>query len=827
MLRKLLLLMPLAAGAGLVLASPAMATTVCVSSTAQLRSALASWQSASGGTYTIKLVQGTYPYPNLDYWSQPYAGGDARLLLLGGYTAGCSSRSLVATNTVLDGQQATHDSEFGVYGASSILVEGITFKSFARNVTIDGDSNDAADSIVVRYVIGTDLFGAASTQQNFAGFSVTGKSNIRVESSLFYNVHGGDTAAGLGVFGYDDNVVAVITNVTSAYNGARGLQMGCYQCSGSVLAYNTILYNNAAGDLDTRNSASIPVIAYSDLDPSRVAGLTTSLGNINADPRFQNPLNGNFLLLSNSPAINIGAAESTVPGGYASQDLDGGTRVIGSRVDLGAFESNINDLVAQTVTSSGDDSLNATLRTAINTANTNPNATTINFNIAGACPRVITLSSPLPDISADTTINGYSQPGARPNTQYLGYDGQICVILRAANAAVGHALRVSGSGRLTLQGVEIEGFATAGVRLAAGNGSVITGSGFAAMPGAAANGAGIRIEGTANHSLIGGLSAGSRNVFNQGSTGVDFEGNGTGRANNVQGNYFGFNFDGSPWAGAAMTYGVYLVGSGGNTIGYNYIGGMASNGVRLSGPNSTGNTLVSNSIGVAPDGTAAGNNNAGVGIAVSAHDNVVGAASFLTQSGGGNIIANNFGPGVWLESGAGSGNRIDGNNAIRDNGGFLAVDLAAPSDGFGLGPTANDNGDVDSGPNNLQNYPFLSQAKRIEARTIVLGGFLQTQTPGPAQDYRLDVFWTDACTGSGPNDTPRGEMKRYVGFFFVHTDGSAFLVPWSNLTLGAPANIPGAGYLFATATDAAGNTSEPGKCFPFTDDYLFTDGFGP
>ena len=382
MLRKLLLLMPLAAGAGLVLASPAMATTVCVSSTAQLRSALASWQSASGGTYTIKLVQGTYPYPNLDYWSQPYAGGDARLLLLGGYTAGCSSRSLVATNTVLDGQQATHDSEFGVYGASSILVEGITFKSFARSVTIDGDSNDAADSIVVRYVIGTDLFGAASTQLSFAGFSVSGKSNIRVESSLFYNVHGGDTAAGLGVFGYDDNVAAVITNVTSAYNGARGLQMGCYQCSGSVLAYNTILYNNAAGDLDTRNSASIPVIAYSDLDPSRVAGLTTSLGNINADPRFQNPLNGNFLLLSNSPAINIGAAESTVPGGYASQDLDGGTRVIGSRVDLGAFESNINDLVAQTVTSSGDDSLNATLRTAINTANTNPNATTINFNIA-------------------------------------------------------------------------------------------------------------------------------------------------------------------------------------------------------------------------------------------------------------------------------------------------------------------------------------------------------------------------------------------------------------------------------------------------------------
>jgi len=51
-------------------------------------------------------------------------------------------------------------------------------------------------------------------------------------------------------------------------------------------------------------------------------------------------------------------------------------------------------------------------------------------------------------------------------------------------------------------------------------------------------------------------------------------------------------------------------------------------------------------------------------------------------------------------------------------------------------------------------------------------------------------------------------------------------VPWSNLLITAPTNIPGTGYLFATETSASGNTSEPGKCFPFTDDYIFTDGFG-
>lgn len=37
---------------------------------------------------------------------------------------------------------------------------------------------------------------------------------------------------------------------------------------------------------------------------------------------------------------------------------------------------------------------------------------------------------------------------------------------------------------------------------------------------------------------------------------------------------------------------------------------------------------------------------------------------------------------------------------------------------------------------------------------------------------------------------------------------------------------PGTCYVFAIATDAAGNTSEPGPCHAFIDDYIFTDGFG-
>ena len=809
---------------GLLCACARPAGAVCVTNTQQLRDALSSWQNASGATITIKLAKGTYAYPNQDYWSQVYYGGDAPLQLLGGYDATCTNRTLDPTNTTLDGQQAQY-STFQIDANRGVLVEGITFTKFGYNVSIASASSDSTDSIVVRYVIGTDLYGSPSVDSNYGGFVVEGHSNMRVESSLFYNVYGGDTAAALEVTGYTDNSLAVITNVTIVHNTTtHGLMTGCHSCSGSVLVYNTLLYDNGLGDLDTRESDpnSAVTVAYSNLSTS--AGAYSPIGNFKvSDPKFENPTDYDFKLTAASTLLNKGAPENIVPGGYGSQDIDGGPRVVGSHIDLGAYESSVNDVGAQAVTSTLDNPYDPTLRTAIDTANLNANANTITFALDASptpvCPQVITLSTPLPDITTDVTIDGFSEAGASANTQYLGYDGRICVILRAANSAVDHALAVTGSGRLTVKGVEFEGFSKAGVILSAGNGSIVAGNGFAARPGAPANGAGVRVDGTANHSLIGALSPNDRNVFDQGSAGVDFESNGLNRQNVVEGNWFGFNFDGTPWTGAQMTYGIYVLGSGGNTIGYNSIGNLNSNGIRLTGANTTANTIISNGIGVAPDNSAAGNGNSGIGIAAGAHGNVIGTASYKTQSGGGNYIKYNFGPGVWVESNAGTGNRIDGNNAIYDNSGLLPIDLA------GLGPSGNDSGDVDTGANNLQNYPFLSQATRIQARTIVVSGFLQTQTPGPAQDYRLDVFWTDTCTGSGA-DTPRGEMKRYVGYFFAHTDGTAFLVPWSNHNIYAPADIPKTGYLFATATDAAGNTSEPGKCFTFFDDYIFADGFG-
>ena len=819
-------------------ATAATATVVCVSTTDGpfgLRAKLAEWETSTDSTYTIELVQGTYAYPYYDGWGQNYGTGTAALQLLGGFNSGCNGRVLVASNTVLDGS-GNSTSFFGVRGSGSVLVEGITFRSLGDGAAVTSYSSDAADSVVVRYIVGSDLLSDLSLQQQgYSGFYVGGQSAVRVESSLFHGVHGGDASAALSVDCSFPNANAVITNVTSANNDARGLYMGCQDFGdghGIVNAYNVILWNNTSGDLDTRGAASKPLIDYSDFDPSRVAGTYTTAAstNINADPQFNAPGAGDFSLSGSSPAINIGAPEFIVQGGYGSQDIDGGTRVVGGVIDLGAYESLVNAQIAQTVTSTLDDGSIGTLRAAIVAANSNPNATPINFNLgdANSCPRTITLSQPLDDITTDMTIDGYSESGAAHNTLFGDYDGKICVIVKAADNAVTHALRVGAGGRLTVKGIEFEGFSTAAVRLAGGDGSIVVGNGFSAMPGATANDVGVLIEGTATGSLIGSTSVSDRNVFNMGTAAIDFEYNGISGGHVVEGNYLGLNFDGTSWLGTRSTYGLYVQGSGGNTIRSNFIGRALNEGIHLSGASTTANTLATNFVGEAPGGASVGNGSAGILITSGAHDNVIGTANYQTQSGGGNYILDNFGPGIWLDPTAGSHNRIDGNNSIHDNSGFLPIDLGAASDVAGLGPTADDSKDTDSGPNGLVNFPYLTQATRFEANKIALDGYLLAEYIGSAQTYRLDVFWTDTCLYpdvTKPSDRPRGDMKRYVGYFFVAVDPNTSFKAFPSTTITAPKTIPGSGYLFATATDAAGNTSEPGKCFAFYDDYIFTNGF--
>ncbi len=87
--------------------------------------------------------------------------------------------------------------------------------------------------------------------------------------------------------------------------------------------------------------------------------------------------------------------------------------------DLPAVDPSVSAL-----TSSGT----ITLRSAIQRSNFNGGSNTINFSIAGTGPFIITPASPYDTITNSLTIDGYTQPGALPNTN-TPQDGGLNAII--------------------------------------------------------------------------------------------------------------------------------------------------------------------------------------------------------------------------------------------------------------------------------------------------------------------------------------------------------------------------------------------------------------
>ncbi len=128
-----------------------------------------------------------------------------------------------------------------------------------------------------------------------------------------------------------------------------------------------------------------------------------------------------------------------------------------------------------------------------------------------------------------------------------------------------------------------------------------------------------------------------------------------------------------------------------------------------------------------------------------------------------NIIASNGGSGIVLAGGNSSGNLIS-QNSIYANGtsaDALGIDLDA-SDNIGDGVTLNDNGDFDSGPNGVINFPIISASYTYGPNLIIKGW----SRPGAT----IELFLTDVSQGTaieGDNQLGMsidyGEGQTYIG----------------------------------------------------------------
>jgi hypothetical protein len=267
----------------------------------------------------------------------------------------------------------------------------------------------------------------------------------------------------------------------------------------------------------------------------------------------------------------------------------------------------------------GQEEAECTFRAAINQANYTYGADTIKFAIPGGGVKTIDLGESdlggLPAITDQVTIDGYTQPGASPNTKAVGNDAVLKIELSGAGVPGQDGL-VIGAANSTIKGLVINRFD----------------EGILVDPGATGN--------------------------------------------KVTGNYIGTDDSGTQALG--NSYGVYLYEAPNNTIGgttpaeRNVISGNNGNGVYVEGSGATGNRILGNYVGTDKNGTAP-LDNFSPGILISGpSNNTIGG----TRAGAGNVISANGGAnyeGVAIYGDSATGNRIL-SNSIYSNG-AIGIDL--------------------------------------------------------------------------------------------------------------------------------------------------------
>lgn len=525
-----------------------------------------------------------------------------------------------------------------------------------------------------------------------------------------------------------------------------------------------------------------------------------------------------------------------------------------------------------TVTRGADDSNTGSLRWAINQVNADltdspASPDHIEFNIPTSDPSynastgVWTLSigtTALPQVGGSAVIDGYTQPGASPNTADTTDNAVIKIAIEGAGQS-SDGLNVVGNNSV-IRGLEIGGFSGAALHvITERGGNLVEGNflGFGPLGPTESDYQSLLVEGPGN--TIGGTTPAARNVIGPAKY-QDLAIGAYATTGLVEGNFIGLDVSGqfappnsSPvgiWLGAGSFPGGSGVTIGGTVSGArNIIAGVA--GVGIWDAESVGHNLIEgNSIGTDPTGAFAISN--GTGIEIQGDADTIGGVT----TGAGNIIAGNVGAGILLGSSWFGNSLIEGNGIGTDmlgainlgNGGsgivvttsddVIGGDLAAANviafnrgDGVTVvsdskletvptgvsilsnriyenqklgidlgadGVTPNQPGGPHPGPNQLQNYPVLTLADSTGASTVVVGTLNST----PNTTFTIQVF-----ANSGADPSGYGQGERYLGELTgLNTDATGN----ASFSFTVPGTAVGQ-FLSATATDSGGNTSEFAK----------------
>ena len=399
----------------------------------------------------------------------------------------------------------------------------------------------------------------------------------------------------------------------------------------------------------------------------------------------------------------------------------------------------------------------------------NMNGGTVAFNIPGPGVHKIYLGENGVALGFSVTVDGYTQPGASPNTLSVGDNAIILIQLDGGGPFGAHSGGIGIYGNnCVVRGLSLTGFSGLDQNLPAiligsyipeyGAYNRIEGCFIGLAPDGVTlrgNDYGIYFFGGMGQNVFGGDTPAARNLISGNRTGIYT------LFCSIIGNYFGTDA-----SGLLQGYGNdRAIASISDTIGTGEPGAgnvFAGNGISIS---ATEGIVRGNMIGLLPDGSPAFGNGTGI----QASFTMIGGL----EPGQGNIIA-------FQRVGVEGGGSILSNQFYGNS--FMDIDV------WGDGPTPNDFHDLDV---QRQNFPIIASVVRNPGETIVSGSL----NSRPATNYTLQF------SANGP---PSALGQRLLGTENLATDVAGD----ASFQFTFPIETSEDEFITATATNPDGETSE-------------------
>lgn len=342
--RTMVIRLLLACGA-VVFTTASLAADYCVSTANGLQNALNA-AAASAANDTLRLVEGTYQSTSPQGF-RVQLGETGNLTISGGWLSGCLL-PLRNRRSTIDGQLARPGMVLlGGFDSGGLLrIERLNF------INGRGQGEYIAGGLTANPYLGAGLdieiencrFFNNTADHESAGFggglNSVAQGTMLVRNNLFLLNHA-DTAGGAAslncgssVAGFINNTVVDNTAVVGAAHNIGGVRLDGSGCVWEVAS--NILWGNEGRDLSLHNPGA--ALRYNDLDDlGGDDAPATSTGNVNVNPQFVSDTN--LRLRRSSPLVDAGFNEPMT--GLSALAYDGGPRLVGPHVDIGAYELDV------------------------------------------------------------------------------------------------------------------------------------------------------------------------------------------------------------------------------------------------------------------------------------------------------------------------------------------------------------------------------------------------------------------------------------------------------------------------------------------------------